>query len=352
MLTDSKIFKQDIDKIMGTAGRLASKLSGDILITGATGLIGSQLAYALLESKKLNPDLRLHLLVRSREKAERLFGDALKDAEVIVGDVTTFDSYDGNLDYVIHAASQTASKEFVTHPVEVTYETLTGTKNLLALAKEKNVRKFVYLSTMEVYGTPQTDEKIREDRELTTRSDKARNCYPLSKILCENLCLNYFSEYGLNTVVLRLTQTFGAGVNYNDGRVFAEFARCVVENRDIVLKTLGETKRNYLYTADAVKAILLVLTKDEANGEIYNVANEDTYCSIAEMAEMVAEEIAGGKINVKYELSDTESRGYAPTLKMNLATDKLKALGFKAETGLCEAFGNLIEWMREQKPNE
>ena len=74
------------------------------------------------------------------------------------------------------------------------------------------------------------------------------------------------------TRIVRLTQTFGTGVSYNDGRVFAEFARCVIEQRDIILKTKGETKRSYLYTADAVTAILTVLLNGET-GAAYNAAN-------------------------------------------------------------------------------
>ena len=83
-------------------------------------------------------------------------------------------------------------------------------------------------------------------------------------------------------------------MEYNDGRVFADFARCVIEKRDIILKTKGETKRSYLYTEDAVCAILTVMLNGES-GQAYNVANEETYCSIYEMAQLVAK---GGQMKV------------------------------------------------------
>jgi nucleoside-diphosphate-sugar epimerase len=76
-------------------------------------------------------------------------------------------------------------------------------------------------------------------------------------------------------VILRATQTFGPGVKYEDGRVFAEFMRCAVEKRNIVLKSDGSTERCYLYTADAVSAILVALLKGEP-GQAYTVANKDT----------------------------------------------------------------------------
>lgn len=128
-----------------------------------------------------------------------------------------------------------------------------------------------------------------------------RACYPESKRMCENLCACYMKEYGVPVNIVRLTQTFGPGVEYDDGRIFAELARCVIEKRDIVLHTKGETKRNYLFTKDAVNAIITVLLHGE-NGQAYNAANEETYCSILEMANMVAKKCGKGDIKVKIEL--------------------------------------------------
>ena len=150
----------------------------------------------------------------------------------------------------------------------------------------------------------------------------------------------------MQTRVLRLTQTFGPGVDYQDARVFAEFARCVIEGKNIVLKTKGETKRNYLYTADAVTAILIVLLEGKI-GEAYNAANEQTYCSIYDMAVLAAEHCAAGRISVEVQgEKNAEALGYAPTLHMNLDTGKLRALGWKASCTLPEMFDRMIEDMR------
>ena len=155
-------------------------------------------------------------------------------------------------------------------------------------------------------------------------------------------------EYDIPVNVVRLTQTFGRGVDYNDGRVFAEFARCVIEKRDIVLHTKGETRRNYLYTQDAVNAILTVLIKGK-NGEAYNAANEDTYCSIYDMAQMFAKRCAHGEIKVRIEIEDESKYGFAPVLKMNLDATKLKSLGWEAAVGLEDMFHILIQDMRTNK---
>ena len=138
------------------------------------------------------------------------------------------------------------------------------------------------------------------------------------------------------------------GVGENDGRVFAEFARCVIENKNITLKTKGDTKRSYLYTEDAISAILKVMTADVA-GEVFNVANENTYCSIYEMAKLVAQTISKGSIDVVIAEDHSNYNGYAPTLHMNLDTSKLCSLGWTASTSLTQMFVELIHWMREHK---
>ncbi len=240
--------------------------------------------------------------------------------------------------------SQTSSKAFVNEPVETIMTAIQGTKNMLDIASKSSCSGFVYLSSMEVYGTPLTDEKIYEDRPSNLNVMEVRTCYPESKRMCENLCVSYSSEYDVPAKVVRLTQTFGTGVQYNDGRVFAEFARCVVEGRNIVLKTKGETKRNYLYTADAVTAILTVLLDGEP-ANAYNAANEETYCSIYEMACEVAKLNEKGIEVVIEENNDLSKFGYAPTLKMNLSTDKLKALGWKPAYNLLDMYSRMIKTM-------
>ena len=174
-----------------------------------------------------------------------------------------------------------------------------------------------------------------------------RSCYPESKRMCESLCASYASEYGVPAKVVRLTQTFGPGVAYNDGRVFAEFARCAIEGRNIVLNTKGETKRNYLYTEDAANALFTVLAKG-VPGEAYNAANEETYCTIYEMACLVAKECAGGKIEVEVrERADAAKLGYAPTLHMNLDASKLRSLGWEPQVGFVDMYKNTIQAMSD-----
>ena len=310
-------------------------------ITGGTGLIGKSLVRKLSEEGE-----NLTLLVRDREKALSLFGDLL-GVELLVGDLANFEEPAGDYDYIIHGAADTSSRHFVERPAEIITGALEGTEKMLELARKKQVKAFVFLSSMEVYGTPSTDERIGELHSTDLDTMSVRSSYPESKRMCENLCAAYYSQYQVPAKVIRMTQTFGKGVNYDDSRVFAEFARCVIEKRDIVLHSRGETKRSYLAVSDAVEAILTVL-KSGNPGEAYNAANESTYCSILEMANLAAG-LCEVPISVRIEgISEKESMamGYAPTLHMNLDTSKLQSLGWKPQKGLTEMYEEMISGMR------
>lgn len=322
------IFAEDINNVAVADFIPWEKLYGKtVLITGATGLIGRTLVYGLHRANKIHGlNMRVLALVRNRARAEERFKAILADDMLtfVVGSVENMPVISESVDYIVHGASQTASREFINHPVETLQTTLNGTMNLLQLGKEKDIKGFVYLSSMEVYGYPEKGHKVKENEIGRFEPQNMRNSYPIGKIVSENLCCSYAKEYGIPAMSIRLTQTFGAGVNYNDTRVFAYFARCVQEKTNIVLKTKGETERCYLYTTDAATAILTVLLNGKA-GEIYNAADESTYCSIAEMAEQVAESAC---IEEVYDIQDTAANGFPDTLYMDLDTNKLQKLGW------------------------
>lgn len=312
-------------------------------ISGATGLIGTNLVIALLlMSEKYHLDIKVIAFVRNIEKAKKKLGDYYFSENIIfvVGDITEPINYQGEVNYIVHAASQTSSRNFVSNPVETISVAINGTTMLLEMAKNKKVEGFIYLSSMEVYGFPQKGTIIDEECIGDFVPTEIRNCYPLSKIMCENICMSYKEEYNIPIRIIRLTQTFGPGTEYFDSRIFAEFARNIIEKKPIVLKTKGETERCYLYTMDAVMAILYVVIGGK-NGQIYNAANNKTYCSIVEMAKLVTRK---WNLELVYNFKSKQI-GYAKTLYINLDTSKLLNLGWKPHYDLLEMFSGMIEGM-------
>lgn len=333
MPAQGNIITEDIRLVSDTEFIDWDKLKGKtILVTGATGLIGASFIKSLnFANKKRNLGLKILGLVRDREKAEKRFEKIASDGMLrfVVGRVEELPEIVDSFDYILHAASQTASKEFVQHAVETINTSVLGTFNLLKFAKEKNVKGFVYLSSMEVYGYPEKGHKVTEDEIGALSPLDLRNSYPIAKMVSESMTCAYAVEYGVPAMICRLTQTFGPSVNYSDNRIFAYFSRCVNEKKNIVLKTSGETERCYLYTTDAVTAILTIMLNGEP-GHAYNAADEGTYCSIAEMAERVA---ADAGIEVKYDIQDEAINGFPQTLYMNLDTTALKELGWMPRAG-------------------
>jgi len=351
MWTNNKTYSEDLDYICGFNNSFIKALDGSVvMVTGATGLIGQTLVNSLLFENYYSDNAPTVIAaVRNTDKAGILFKAQMDEfpgkLRIVPGDITEPFDIEGPVDYIIHGASQTSSRGFIETPVETISTAYNGTVNVLELARRKQVKGMVFLSTMEVYGYPQKGHKVAEDEIGALTPLTVRNCYPVSKQLCENLCCSYAHEYKVPVKIMRLTQTFGPGVVYNDGRVFAEFARCIIEKKDIVLKTAGLTERCYLYTADAATAIFTGLISGDS-GQAYNAANEESYCSIAQMARMAAEM---GGTKVKIESADTSALGYAGTLYMDLDTSMLRSLGWKAETGLKDMYLRMISCMEKEE---
>lgn len=307
-----------------------------VLVTGATGLIGSLCVRSMLAS---DYDIKVLALVRNEDKARKMFGEN-NNLELLVQDIQTPIATGKHADYIIHTASTTASKDFVEKPVETILTAIKGTYNILEYAKKTACSSLVYLSSLEVYGIP-TKENVTEKDYGYIEILTPRGSYPESKRMVENLCISYGSEYGVPVKIARLTQTFGAGVTKADNRVFAQFAKSVIEKKNIVLHTQGRTKRCYCYTTDAITAIYTVLTKGE-NNTAYNIANKNTYISICDMAKSLEND----NTKVVFE-TDNENHGYNPEMQICLDTQKLEDLGWSAKTPLDEMFKRLICSMEE-----
>lgn len=340
--------REDLQRIGAATSVPWDALHGrTVLVTGATGLIGRSLVKALLwQGMAQDAGLRVLALTRDRSRGEASFAAALAAGaplRVLEGDVETLE-LDEHVDLVVHGASATSSHDFVTHPVQVMRTALRGTERILELARSHDVESLAYLSSMEAYGAPDGTRRITESDFTGFDPMEVRSSYPEGKRMAEAMCAGYAAEHGVRAKVLRLTQTFGPGVAPDDGRVFATFARSALYGEDIVLHTAGETERSYLYTADAVTAILTVLVSGR-DGQAYNVANEDTYCSIRAMAELVARTCGPAPVAVRVEAQDGERYGYAPTLKMDLDTSRLQALGWRPTVGLEEMYRRMLAAM-------
>lgn len=345
MLVDNPILKEDMEYVASQISSLGFKNS-TFFITGATGLVGSLLSMSILYANdKYALCNKVIVHVRDKSKAESIFHSS-SSLDYSVGDIRSEIDYDGSVDYIIHAASETKSKNMVSSPVETLLTTIEGTKNTLDFALRNKVKAFVYISSMEAFGDVDKQGKAKEEDLGYIDLTKARSSYSEGKRAAENMCCCYSHEYDVPVTVARLAQTFGAGVGKDDTRVFAQFARSVLENKDIVLHSLGKSCGNYVYTADALASLFLLLKKGE-RAEIYTVCNEESSMSIKEMADMVASSVAGNKIKVVFDIpEDSDKYGYAPDVRLRLDSSKLRSLGWKPCYSLKDSYIRLLEYWK------
>lgn len=320
-----------------------------ILISGATGLIGSLLVKGFLNAnEKYNLNNHVLALALNLQKAQLIF-ERYKDnpnLTLIENEITQQINYSANVDYIFHTAAITKSQIMISSPVELIKTTVVGSLNIFDFAIKRKAKSVVYLSSIEAFGVINNKESLKENDLGYLDLQNVRNCYPESKRLVENLCACYAKQYGLNVKVARLTQTFGAGASFNDSRIFGEIARSIIEKKDIVLKTSGNTTHDYCYTTDTISALLTIATKGTC-GEVYNVANPDTNMSIKDMAKLVAISFGNNKVKVIQSSNNQPATCYSPENKISLNVDKLLKLNWKPKYNLKQIYERLIQSYRD-----
>jgi len=315
------------------------KLSGcNILVTGATGLIGG----CLVESLMMNPKRNYHVYAsgRNEERALKRFKDFANNSafHFIKHDVMKPLQCNISFDYIIHAASNASPNFFANNPVEVIKSNIEGVANLMDYGLGHGMKRFLYVSSGEVYG--EGDGRIfDEDYSGYVNCIKPRSCYPSSKRAAETLCVSYADEYGADVVIARPCHTYGPNFTEQDNRVYAQFIRNIQRGENIIMKSTGEQYRSWCYVVDCVSALLFILLKGE-KCQAYNIADDSSNITIKELAEMVAD--IGGR-NVVMDLPlDTEEKGYNLVTKSVFSTQKLTELGWRVRGSMKEKMEKTI----------
>jgi nucleoside-diphosphate-sugar epimerase len=302
-------------------------------VTGATGLVGHELVKYLIESGKT-----VVAPVRNMSKAENMLaylGDQLKIVETSLESTI---QYDGHVDYVVHSAAPTDSNFFVNNPVETISAIADGTKNMLEFAKAKKVKSFVYLSSMEVYGTSLTDEPITEEKQFYIDPLNVRASYPMAKRLAETLVVSYAKEYGVPGKVARLAQVIGDELLPDDNRVIAQFVRSIKAGKDIEIATDGMAKQTYVSLIDSITGILAVLERGE-DGKAYNIADTSSFSAIKEIAETI-KVLANSSVEIKTGMGDASK--YPPNRINKIDNTALRSLGWEVQKDIKSSLKNLL----------
>lgn len=316
------------------------KLSGkNILVTGATGLIGSCVVDILMNHK--GQDFHVYASGRNEGRVNQHFSEYRKSPyfHFLKYDVTEPLQSDIDFHFIIAAASGANPVLYSTDPVGVMKGNFCGVDNLLAYGVKHNIEKFVFVSSGDVYGEGDGRE-FTEEYSGYVNPLNLRSCYTSAKRATETLCISYAHQYGIDVSIARPCHTYGPHFTESDTRVYAQFIRNVLRGEDIVMKSTGEQFRSWCYVVDCVSALLHILLKGE-NGQAYNIADESSNISIRELAEMIAE-IGGKKVVIDLP-SDAEKAGYNVVTKSVFDTVKLSSLGWRISGTMKEKMCNTID---------
>ena len=306
------------------------KLSGcKILVVGATGLIGSCLVDILM----CNPqrDYEVYAAGRNLERAKKRFQAYVDNSSFHFLQCDVTEPLQGNtqFDYIIDAASNASPNFFANHPVEVMKANINGVANLLDYGMKHGLKRFLFVSTGEVYG--EWGNEVKDEKSYGFIDVlNPRSCYPSSKRAAETLAVCYATEYGTDVVIGRPCHTYGPFFTESDNRAYAQFIRNAVAGEDIVLKSTGLQYRSWCYVVDCASALLHILLKGET-GQAYNVADNTSNVTIKALAEMIAG-IGGVQVTSK-EPTDEELRGFSTIQRAVFDTAKLESLGWHVIPG-------------------
>lgn len=334
MVSESPLYIEDVKFVAGLNLNWDKFQDSNILISGASGLIGSFLVDVLMYRNKIyGQNCRIFALGRNFSKAEERFHEYFSDSEF------KFQAHDINIpleksslsenySFVLHLASNTHPSDYSADPVGTIATNIIGLNNMLKTAHEHNAKRFLFASSVEVYGENRGDTEFFDEKYCGYIDiSKARAGYPESKRCGETLCLSYTQQYGLDTVISRLPRTYGPTMQKNDSKAAAQFIRKGAAHENIVLKSSGSQLFSYAYAADSVSGILAVLLEGKT-GEAYNIADERSDITLKALAELIAQ-YSGTRV-IFENPDEQEKRGYSMASKARLNSAKIKALGWRA----------------------
>ena len=321
-----------------------------ILIVGASGLIGTYMVDLLMAiNDKKNIEVSVYALCRNRQKAQERFKGYFNSNRfnVIFCDINNSDElYDIDItfDYVIHGASNTHPDLYRSRPIETIMSNVNGTYNLLNKIHIAEHGRFMFCSSVEIYGESLSDSDVFDEKYCGyIDCNSLRAGYPESKRTGEALCQAFIEEKGLDIVIVRLSRVYGSTMQWEDSRAISQFIKNAVKKDDIILKSSGSQTYSYTYIADAVTAMMFILSKGKS-GEEYNISSKDSDVSLLELTQILSDQ---NNIRVVREEAEiNEAKGYSKATRAVFDISKIEGLGWHSKYSIENGLKNTVYDMR------
>lgn len=345
------VILDDVIEIINRTGKYLKVLEGKtVLVSGAAGFMPSYFVHSLAYANDQFFKRKVKIICLDNfltGVAERLLPwKGHRGIEFITGDITKPLKTKNKIDYIIHGASIASPIWYRKFPLETIDANVTGTRNLLDLAKKNKAGGFLFMSSSEIYGDP-FEKFIPTSEEYwgNVSSTGPRACYDESKRLGETLCMVYFRHFNVPVKIIRPFNVYGPGLRLDDGRVVPDFVSCALQKKPITILSDGKATRSFCYIADFIAANLLLLV-DKVKGEAFNVGN-DKEISIAELAKAV-NNVAGNKSGIKFGVSS--DKAYLtdnPQRRLPNLNKVKKTVKWHPEISLKEGIGRTLKFYKE-----
>ena len=311
----------------------------NLLVTGGCGFIGSNF---INYYKEKNPDVKIINFDKLDYCSEK---NGINHDKLVIGNLKNKDLVvhilnEHNIDTVIHFAAQTHVDNSFGNSLEFTIDNILGTHTLLECCKVYNkIKRFIHISTDEVYGEVDINHKGCTEKSLLNPT----NPYAATKAGAEFIARSYFYSFNMPIIITRGNNVYGPR-QYPE-KLIPKFINQLINNKKCTIHGKGNTRRNFIYVDDVVKAIEIILQKGIINN-IYNIGTNNEY-SVSEIADKL---ITYLKPNDKIEdwmqyVTDRNFNDYRYAIKSN----ELYDLGWKEETNFEKGFEYTIKWFQSKQ---
>ena len=354
----NKILLEDLEYIYNNlSNNEKEKLKGStILFTGCGGFLGY---YFMHFFAHYSNTLEIHkiigldnFLTGTRDWLETLEKNndkvILKEFNVITDNISDVEGAQ-EADLIIHGASIASPTFYRIYPEETIDANITGLRRMLDYYKTRSIKGFLFFSSSEIYGDPfpefiPTKEEYRGN--VATMGPRA--CYDEAKRFGETMCYVFHQKYNIPISIARPFNNYGPGMNINDKRLPADFAKAVHEGRDLVMYSNGKPTRTFCYISDAITGYLKVLLYGKL--DVFNIGIDKPEVSVAEFAELFsknAKEVYDYKGKVVFDVSeDAEYMTDNPNRRCPNIEKAKKILNYNPTVFVDEGIGRYLTFLK------
>lgn len=344
-----ELLKEDFDEIWEENIRWEQLDNKSILVTGASGLIGSCVVYALLDRNiRYGSNIQIIVLARNKERLCNKFGK-YDDVNIITQDVASEIKYPGTVDYIIHAACDVQPITTAGNPVGTCKTIVDGTFSVCDFACKVGA-KVINISSINAFGRAHEEKPFSNELLADVPLNDSGYAYHEGKRMSEMICASYAAQYHMKYSVLRIGRVYGPTMNTTDSMVLSSFLLEASMGHDLILKSKGTQKYTYVYVVDVVSALFYLMFSGEQ--EYYN-CGEDTEIeqrNLGEIAQLICD-INHVRLH-RSEMSSSEKQVYSKTEYCMMASENLMDLGWKRKNDIVRGIKKTSKILRCLYGNE